>query len=167
MRWDRLFADLEGAADHAAKVEVETLASELSDELWADTGWRSLLGGVVVLDVRGVGHVTGELAGIHDDLLRLRGSGGDRLIATAAVTEIVSSQRRDDQPPSVRTSLGWGSALRRLRDAGETVRVVTDSGTVVTGRVDAIGRDFVRVAVASGRRRVVVLDALAVVAPGG
>jgi len=164
MRWDRLFADLEGEADHLSRVERDALVAELTDETWGKTTWLELLGGSVVLDVRGIGHVTGELAGVHDRLLRLRGDAGDRLIATSAVVEVVQSGHRGAPPTRIDAALGWASALRRLRDADEVIRMDLGDGREIVGRIDAIGQDFVRVEVASGRRRIVVLDAIAVIA---
>jgi len=164
MRWDRLFADLEGEAARLAKVEIETVAAELGDEAWGQTSWRRLLGGRVELEVRGAGRVSGEVASVNEVLIRLRGDTGDRLVATSSVLEIVDSEHRSDPPGRVEAALGWPSALRRLRDAGEDVRVTGDDGRVVTGRIDAVGQDFVRIVVESGRRRIVLLDAVAMIA---
>lgn len=164
MRWDRLFAELEGEAVRLAKIETETVAAELGDETWGRTSWRQLLGGQVELEVRGAGRVSGEVASVNDVLIRLRGGTGDRLVATRGVLEVIDSQHRSEPPGRVEAALGWPSALRRLRDAGEQVRITGDDGRVVTGRIDAVGQDFVRVTVASGRRRVMVLDAVAMIA---
>ncbi len=165
MRWDRLFAGLEDEADRLARDEVEALAADLSDETWAATSWRDLVGGRVRLEVRGAGQVAGEVASVNDSVVRLRGDDGDRLVATRAVVEVVEAERRASTVSRVDALLGWRSALRRLRDADEPVRVVLDDGRVVDGRVDAVGADFVRIETVSGRRRVLVLDAVAVVSP--
>lgn len=167
MRWDRLFADLEGTADHWARAEVDMLAAELADETWGRTSWLDLIGGHVELDVQGAGLVAGELCGRHDGVLRLGGPSGDLLVASAAVQEVRSSEHRSEPPGRVESALGWPSALRRLRNADEQVRITTVDGRVTSGRIDAVGSDFVRVAVGdggTGRLRILVLRAVAVVA---
>lgn len=164
MRWDRLFADLEGEASAIEKDETDLLASDLTDDVWAETSWRHLVGGRVTLDVRGVGHLTGRAASVNDALIRLETDVTDVLVATRAVAEVVAAERRADPVSRVDAALGWPAALRRLRDADESVRMVRVDGTSVIGRIDAIGRDFVRIDT-GGRLRVVVLDAVAVVTP--
>lgn len=166
MRWDRLFADLEGAADDWAKDDVDALAADLGDEAWGSTAWVELLGGHVVIDVRGAGQLSGDVASVNDALLRLRGSTGDVLVATRAVVEVVTTERRADPSSSrARAVLGWSSALRRLRDVDEPIRICLLDGRTVTGRLEVVGRDFVRLEVGSGRRRLIVLDGVATVAP--
>ena len=169
MRWDRLFADLEGTADHWARAEVDTLATELADEAWGRTSWLDLIGGRIELDVQGAGVVSGQLCGRHDGLLRLGGSSGDLLVATSAVREVLHTDRRSDPPGTVESALGWASALRRIRDAGEPVRLIDLDGRVVTGQIDVVGSDFVRVDVGGRdlrRRRLFLLSAIAVIAAG-
>lgn len=163
MRWDRLFEDLEAASSDLARDEADALADDLRDEEWADTSWRDLLGGRVRLEVRGAGQVTGEVASVNETLVRLRAGGVDQLVGVGAVVRVLEHERRADAPSRLDAALGWATALRRLRDDGEPVRVVTDDGASLDGRVDVVGKDFVRIAVGSGRGRVVVLARVAVV----
>lgn len=165
MRWDRLFADLEGAAADIAREDTELLAADLSDDWWGETSWRDLVGGRVTVDVRGVGHVAGTVGSVNATLMRLEADTYDVLVATSAVVEVIAAQRRADPPSRVEAALGWASALRRLREADEIIRVTLDDGRQVRGYVDAVGQDFVRVESEEGRRRIVVLDAIVQIMP--
>ena len=59
MRWERLFEDLEARAADLELDERDALVDELRDGDWAQTSWRQLLGGHVVLAVRGADRVEG------------------------------------------------------------------------------------------------------------
>ena len=166
MRWDRLFADLEAEADEVARSETDALATDLRDEIWAETSWRDLLGGHVVLEVRGAGQVAGEVAAVNDRLVRLRSGLVDHLVACAAVTSVLAAERRADPPGRLDAALGWGRALRRLRDDASSVRLVLDDGRTVDGVVEAAGSDFARIG-AGGTTRMVVLDAISVITSSG
>lgn len=166
MRWDRLFADLEAEADEIHKAEAEGLAGDLRDEIWATTSWRDLVGGEVVLEVQGVGQVVGEVAAVNAQLVRVRSGPLDHLVACAAVTSVLRSQRRADPPSRIDAALGWSQALRRLRDAGEPVRIVLRDGRAVDGVIEVVGTDFVRLGAEGGPSRLVVLGAMAVTTSG-
>lgn len=166
MRWDRLFADLEAEAAELAKEEAEGLAADLRDEIWAETSWRDLVGGQVVLEVNGAGQVTGEVAAINERLVRLRAGTGGHLVACAAVSGVLSTQRRADPPSRIDAAMGWGQALRRLRDDAGSVRLVLTDGRTFDGSIEAVGRDFVRLT-AGRSSRTVVLDAISVVTSTG
>ncbi|AWB93007.1 hypothetical protein [Aeromicrobium chenweiae] len=163
MRWDRLFADLEGQAAELELEERDALVGDLSDGDWAETSWRDLLGGRVAVEVRGAGRLEGEVTLVNDSVIRLRGDAIDHVVATAAVTGVHEAQRRADEPTLVGARLGWGQVLRALRDAGEEVLVRLVDGTRRDGVVDVVGRDFVRLRTDSGREQVVPWTALAVV----
>lgn len=160
MRWDRLFADLEGQAAEIEREERDALADELRDGDWADTSWRDLLGGTVVLDVLGAGPVEGVVALVNERIVQLD---RDRVVAARAVVGVRSAQRRADEPGRVAASLGWGQVFRALRDAGEPVAVRLVDGTTRDGMVGVVGRDFVRLVSASGRAQDVVWTGIAVV----
>jgi sRNA-binding regulator protein Hfq len=165
MRWDRLFADLEAEADDIEKAETDGLAIDLRDEIWAATSWRDLLGGHVMLDVTGVGQIGGHVAAVNDCLLRVRSSVVDHLVACSAVTSVLSNGGRSDPPGRIDAALGWPQALRRLRDAGQPVRVVLADGRAFDGQIEVVGADFVRLG-AGDVSRLVTLDAVAVVTSG-
>ncbi|MCW2829830.1 MAG: hypothetical protein JWP31_522 [Aeromicrobium sp.] len=169
VRWDRLFDDLEAQASELELEERDALADELRDGDWGETSWRDLLGGSVVLEVRGIGRVDGEVELVNDALIHLRGEGVDHVVNTQAVTIVHATERRAAAPTAVESALGWGHVLRALRDAGEDVRVRLLDGTIRVGLVDVVGRDFVRLragsdqAAAAGPVQVVPFAQIAVV----
>ncbi|NRQ51526.1 hypothetical protein [Aeromicrobium stalagmiti] len=163
MRWDRLFDDLEGQAADLELAERDALVGELRDGDWAETSWRDLLGGRVAIEVRGAGRLDGVVSLVNEAIIRLEGDAADHVVATRAVTAVHEAQRRADEPSLVGARLGWGQVLRALRDAGEEIRIRLVDGSSRDGVVDVVGRDFVRLRMASGRDQVVVWTAIAVV----
>lgn len=150
VRWDRLFAELEGLAADVELEERDALVGELRDGAWAETGWRELVGGHVVLEVAGLGRVEGETQLVNDLIVHLApGPGdtgrGDRVVAVAAVLEVVSSERRAPATSAVTSRLGWGHVLRAARDDGDRTIITRTDGASVEGYVDVVGRDFVTV----------------------
>lgn len=163
MRWDRLFEELEAQAGDLEAQERDALVEELREGEWADTSWRSLLGGDVVLDVIGVGRIAGTCVLVNERIVQLNAGRADHVISSAAVAAIVSAQRRADETTAVSAALGWGHVFRALRHDGERVRVQLVSGTTVDGVVEVVGTDFVRVREESGREQMLTFAALAMV----
>lgn len=163
MRWDRLFADLEAEAVEIEKAEHDALAEDLRDEMWGMTSWRELLGGWVVLEVRGAGQLAGEIASVNAHVIRMRSDLADHLVASRAVRSALRSERRADPPGRLDAAMGWSIALRRIRDTGDPVRVTLDDGSVVDGRIEVVGQDFVRLSAGASRSRLLVMDAVSVV----
>lgn len=163
MRWDRLFEDLEAQSADLELDERDALVDELRDGDWAQTSWRQLLGGRVVLDVRGADRLEGVVTLVNDRLVHLRSEGMDHVISAAAVLAVHSTERRADAPSAVGDALGWGHVFRALRDAGEEIRVRLVDGSVRDGSVLVAGRDFVRLRAGSGRDQVLPFDGIAVV----
>jgi hypothetical protein len=183
MRWEALFADLEGQlaaedlaaldADVAERADYELGRLHLSDRL------RGAVGGRLVVGVSGAGAVEGTLAEVGADWLLLRDAAGrEAIVATGAISTVAGLTARSADPdssgrPVVR--IGLRNALRGLARDRSTVRMTQrDSGTV-TGTIDTVGADFVEVAEhlpgeprRAGRVRAVravALGALAVVRP--
>lgn len=150
MRWDRLFADLEAAADDDDLLEREALVAELRDEEWARTPWRDLLVGEVELDVAGAGQVAGRVRLVNERLVRVSTPQREHVVALAAVRGVTASGDRAPEPSVVAARLGWSQVLRRLRDDGEPCRVVTTSGAVHDAHVEQVLADAVLLRV--GRR---------------
>ena len=155
MRWDRLFADLEGQADDLELAERDVLVHELRDGTWAETSWRELVGGRTVLEVSGLGRVEGDVQLVNDQVVHLGGGSVEHVVAAAAVLAVVSSERRPPQESVVSSRLGWGHVFRAAREEDSTVRITRTDGSAVDGRVDVVGRDFVRVVSDGGRTRAV------------
>jgi len=161
VRWDRLFADLEGQAADLELEERDALVSELRDGEWAETSWRDLAGGHVVLEVDGLGRVEGEARLVNDTVVHLASERVEHVVAASAVLEVVASERRAPAPTTVTSRLGWGHVLRAARDDGDRVRLARTDGVSVDGTVDVVGRDFVTVTSDSGRTRRVPFAAIA------
>ncbi|MEJ7633994.1 hypothetical protein [Aeromicrobium sp.] len=163
MRWDRLFEDLEAQAGDLELDERDALVEELRDGDWAQTSWLHLLGGRVVLAVRGAERVEGLVTLVNDQVVHLRGEGMDHVVSSLAVLAVHSSERRADAPTAVGGALGWGHVFRALRDASEEIRVRLTDGTTRDGSVLVVGRDFVRLQAASGHDQVLPFAGIAVV----
>jgi len=163
MRWERLFADLEAQADDLALSERDALVDELRDGDWAQTSWRDLLGGHVVLQVDGLGRVEGEVELVNESLVHLRTSRSDVVVAAAAVGSVLEAERRADPPSRVGERLGLAVVLRALRDEGERVRLVRPDGGAQEGVVVVVGQDFVTLRDEAGREQSVPFTAIAAV----
>jgi hypothetical protein len=149
MRWERLFAHLEGVAADAHAEERDALADDLRDEQWARLSWTDLLGGADVrLDVVGLGDVRGRVVGVGDVLL-VEDAGRRLVVLPEAVTAVVGADGR--AAPAAPTARTRRQVARALRDAGVEVRVVRRDGRAVEGTIAAAGADFVQV-VSGGRR---------------
>ncbi len=160
MRWDRLFADLEGQAADLELEERDALVDELRDGAWAETSWRDLVGGHVVLEVTGLGRVEGEARLVNESVVHLVSERAEHVVARTAVLEVVSSERHAAPPSPVTERLGWGHVLRAARDDGDRTRLTRTDGTAVDGAVDVVGRDFVSVR-SGGRTRTMPFAAIA------
>ena len=160
MRWDRLFADLEGQAADLELEERDALVDELRDGAWAETSWHDLLGGHVVLEVAGLGRVEGEARLVNESVVHLVSDRAEHVVAGPAVLEVVASERRAVPPTPVTSRLGWRHVLRAAREDGDRTRITFTDGTTVDGVVDVVGRDFVSVR-SGGRTRTVPFTAIA------
>ena len=161
MRWDRLFADLEGQAADLELEERDALVNELRDGEWAETSWRDLAGGHVVLEVDGLGRVEGEARLVNETVVHLASERVEHVVAASAVLEVVASERRASAPTTVTSRLGWGHVLRAARDDGDRARLTRTDGVSVDGTVDVVGRDFVTVTSGTGRDRRIPFAAIA------
>ncbi len=163
MRWERLFNELEAQSGDLEMEERDALVDELRDGEWAETSWRSLLGGKVIVDVLGAGRIAGECVLINEHVLQLRSGRAEHVISSQAVVAVISSERRAGPSSTVSAALGWRHVLRTLRDAAESVRLHAIDGSTYDGTVDVVGADFVRVRGESGRSQTVTLTAVAMV----
>lgn len=149
MRWERLFADLEGAAFDEHADERDALADDLRDEQWAALSWTDVLGDPDVrLDVAGLGEIAGPVAGAGDVLLIGPASRRIVVLPEAVIAVSGTDGRAVPVEPLSRTRRQFA---RALRDAQTEVRVVRRDGSFVEGTVVAAGADFVQL-MAAGRR---------------
>ena len=154
MRWDDLFADLEG---QLAAAEGAELAAEVADRTRHEAAQLSLLdrlapaaGHDVRLLVMGAGQVSGRLDQVGAEwLLVSEAAGRQALVVVAAVLSaggLGARSRAPGQEGRVFARLGLGSALRAIaRDRVQVVIGLLD-GSAVTGTVDRVGSDFVEMA---------------------
>jgi len=164
MRWDRLFGELEGYAEHLHLAERDALVTELREGEWAEQSWVDLLVGGDLnaeIAVRDVGVLHGRVHLANDQVVHLETSSAMHVVTTAAVQWVRAEGRsvgldRD----SVVSRLGWGPVFREALDEGDTVRLTITGGTLIEGQVAAVGKDFVRVQLPSGQHRDVPTSAL-------
>ena len=177
MEWDeRLFAfldDLEGRAEALYDAERE---SDLADRSRAEYAGVTLSGRLmassgtdVVLEVLGVGRVVGGLQRVGPDWCLVHGAARDWVVRSAAVVSVEGASPR--AVPEVAWSpvarLGFGSALRRLADAGEPCVVHGVDGTARAVVLTRVGSDFVEVTLGEGRSVLLGRDAIAAVQSRG
>lgn len=149
MRWDRLFDELEGHAEHAAISERDGLVADLREGEWAERSWIDGLidaPAAVEVAVRDVGVLAGTVEWATTTVIHLRTASTRHLIATTAVqwsrgADRTPGLRRD----SVQAQLGWGPILREAHDERDTLSVTLTDGSTIDGTVAAVGRDFVRI----------------------
>lgn len=154
MRWQGLFADLEGQLDAA---EAAELAGEVADRSRREAA-RVLLAdrlGAALGQEAGVhlpahGLLRGVLVGAGRDWLLLEEPGGaDLLVPLGAVLGVVGIGGRADDPAATgpvahRLDLRW--ALRGLAKSRSGVVLSLCDGSQVTGTLDRVGADHVDVA---------------------
>lgn len=154
MRWQELFADLDGQftaaeqADLAAEVRDRTrreqAAVRLVDRLGAAVGQE--LG----LQVHGGGRLTGRLRDVGPDWLLLEESGGrEVLVASGALLGMTGLGRATEVAGwqgevARRLTLAW--ALRGLARSRAGVAVVLRDGAGLDGTLDRVGADYAELA---------------------
>jgi len=173
VEWDeRLFAfldDLEGRAEALYDAERE---SDLADRSRAEYAGVTLAGRLmascgteVVLEVLGVGTVAGVLQRVGPDWCLAHGAAQDWVVRSAAVVSVEGASARavPELAWSPVARLGFGSALRRLADAGEPCVVHGVDGTARPAVLTRVGSDFVELITGAGRILLLSRDAIAAV----
>ncbi len=146
MRWQRLFADLEGEARELAALDRDAEISERIRAEMAAVRWlerlRGTVGSTVSLGVVAVGPVRAVVRYVGPDWVLLDDAGSDALVPAHAVIGlegVARSAPADTQP----VPLTWAAAWRTLsRDRAE-MRLTRTDGTAVSGTVGQVGADFV------------------------
>jgi len=184
MRWQQLFADLQGqfeeqeaAADRAewsSRARAEIGSVVLADRL------RGALGSPLFLQCRGAGQVTGRLVEVGPDFVLLEDEQArSSLVAGVAILAVSGLSRRTavaEDPGPVRGRLDLRRALRALARDRAAVHLTLDDGLLLSGTVDRVGADYLELAehpADQPRRseavvgvRAVVIGAIAVVRSG-
>ena len=153
MRWEALFRDLEAQLDAAESADV---AAEVADRTRAEAGrlrlvdrLRPTVGGVVSLLVAGGERVDGRVTAVGAEwVLVAETPAREALVPVRAILAVRGLSARSAHPggiSAVESRLRIGHALRQVaRDRART-RVTLVDGSVVTGTLDRVGRDFVEV----------------------
>jgi hypothetical protein len=154
VRWDELFADLEG---QAASAEAAELAAEVADRTRREVGRLRLVdrlragsGASLVVRVLGGEVLTGTVADVGADWVLLEQAGTRAaLVPLTAVVALSGLGSRAELPESegaVLSRLDLRYALRRLVRDRAVVEVVLSDGTAVSGTFDRVAADHVDLA---------------------
>jgi hypothetical protein len=153
MRWDQLFADLEGQARARDELELE---AEMSDRVREELGQISLLNRLraqisqpVTLVIDGAGRMRGDLVQVGADWLLLR-TPHEVVIPLGALigaSDLPAAAVSPDGVSVVSGRLRLTAALRAVAVDRATVTVTLRSGDTVIGTPDRVGSDFVDLAV--------------------
>ena len=173
MSWEEeLFAALDDLEQQAEALYEADRAAELADRSRAEYGavtfasrLMASVGDDVALTVTGVGRVFGVLQRLGTGWVLLHGAGGDWVVHLGALASVGGASRRSvpEVAWSPLTRLGFGSAMRRLADAGERCLVHLRDGTRLEGRVLRVGADFLELEVTPQRVELVVFGSVAAV----
>lgn len=156
MRWEGLFADLEGQLAAEERRELDDEVAERTRRERALVTLTDRLAGAAGSPVRlGLGtgiRVQGVLADLGDGwvLLRAQGSGREQLVPTASVSTVSALGARVEAARSARR-FGLGYALRALSRDRATVALSLAGGgaapgAVLIGTIDAVGADHLDLA---------------------
>ena len=153
MRWDQLFGDL---AAQAEELERQERGAEIADRSRIETGRVTLgdrlsavVGRPVQLWCAGGFRAGGVLVGVGSDwaLVATAGAPAETLIALPAVLGVGGLGRQVGSPDGVVAKrLGLRSALRRIASDRAGVSVRLSDATVSSGTLDAVGADWVDLA---------------------
>lgn len=149
MRWDQLFADLEGQIRDWERSERD---AEIADRTRGETGHvllanrlRRQVGEWLQLSVVGAGRVDGTLSQVGAGWLLLDGL-GECVVPLEAVTTVVDLSPAAVTPDAVgqvASRLGLTSALRAIAVDRCPVRMTLRDASEVVGTPQRVGADFV------------------------
>jgi hypothetical protein len=169
MRWDALFADLEGVAagewlrERDAEIAERTRAElgrvRLVDRLRAVAD-RGSAGDHADVAVRmlAAGALRGDIARVTDDWFLLVTSSYEWVLAIDAVlglSGLPPAARTPESQSAVSAGLGWAAAWRVLARDRTPVHVVRRDGETAAGLPGRVGHDFVELSDVDGMGRAV------------
>jgi hypothetical protein len=152
MRWEGLFADLEGQFVADARRELDDEVAERTRRERALVTLADRLAGCLGTPVRltlpaGL-RVSGDLVDLGKDwvLVRTDSTAREVLVPSTALMTVSDLGQRPDHARAARR-FGLGYALRVLsRDRATVMVTVAGGGSVVRGTIDAVGADHLDVA---------------------
>lgn len=148
MRWDDLFADLEGGVESMQQQErdadiAERTRAQLGSLRWVDR----CVGARLALRIAGVGLVEGTIETVTRDWLLMQVDGrSDWVVGLDAVNGVVGAPpaaTTADARGAVAARMTWVNAWSVLSRDRARVHVVRTDGTHVSGIAARVGRDFV------------------------
>ena len=152
VRWEQLFADLEGQFEAAAEEDLQLEVADRTRRELARIAMRDRLrasvGSTVTVEVGG-SSTTGRLAAVGADWLLVRPDHRALLVVLAAVSGLVGLQASAVEPdsvPAVESRLGLGHALRAIARDRAAVTLMRRDGTTLTGTIDRVGADHLELA---------------------
>jgi hypothetical protein len=150
VRWDDLFADLGAQWEAEARRELDGEVADRTRRERALVGLRERLAAAVdqpvTLAVRVAGSLSGRLVEVGDGwLLMATEAGGQALVPFGAVTGVTGLPSRASGPGPGR-GFGLGYALRGVSRNRATVLLTTADGVLLSGTIDAVGRDVLELA---------------------
>lgn len=154
MRWEALFADLEGMVE---AVEAADLDAEVHDRTRREVArlrlvdrLRPAVGRDLDLALEGAGRLRGALRTVGADWLLLGEEGAREVVVpTAPLLRVGGLTAASSEPGSegrVAARLGLASALRALARDRAALGVVLVDGTRLWGTLDRVGADFCELA---------------------
>lgn len=163
MRWEKLFADLEGIVDDETLTERDALITELRDGERAATTWQQLTGGDVSLEVIGVGRIDGVVQSGNDHVIHVLTDRAHLLVSPFALMAVLSASQRAAKPTAVTSRLGWTYVFRLLQRDQDRVQVHRMDTSARTGTVVLVGADFVQIRDEAGNAPMIPYAAIAAV----
>ena len=156
MAWeDEIFALLDDLEQQAEALYAAERDADLADRVRAEYAQVTLasrlmasLDRELVLELRGVGRVTGTLQRVGADWCLVHGSGQDWVVRVPAITRVRGASERSvpELAWSPLAVLGLGSALRRIADSRSPCRVHLVDGAEHEVVLSRVGQDFVEAA---------------------
>lgn len=153
MRWQDLFADLEG---HAAALDRAEIDAEVADRTRAEIAQLTLLnrlraqiGRRVVVTISGAGSLSGQLVQVGANWLLLNAP-DEVVVPISAITTVSDLPTTAVSPEGVGHVAGrlpMSAALRAIAIDRCAVTVLMRAGDAITGTPDRVGADFVDLAV--------------------
>lgn len=153
MRWEALFADLDGQLEAAA---AEEHAAEVADRSRREVARLHLahraalaVGATLSASVSGAGVVAGRLLRSGPGWWLLAADGGEALVCTDAIGWVNGLPALAAEPEAegqVESRLGLGYVLRCIARDRAGVTVLLRDASAVTGTLDRVGADFVDIA---------------------
>lgn len=144
MRWEGLFADLEGqlAAEERRELDSEVAERTRRERALVDLTARlgAGLGSPVTVLLSGSRAVDGELRDLGEGWLLVADGPRELLMPQAAVAAVVGLPARAEEPRTARR-FGMGYALRALARDRATVALDLGEGPPLVGTVDVVGAD--------------------------